>query len=439
MRGLFNINTDADCWTEEFFPDNSLYTLPIAGKPLGEYYLDLCSRLGLESTRIIDFNFDPHWSQKLREMNKWPMQIEYRGGRYGRDLHKLLQQHREYCGQDTLLVISGFIFVHYDIRTVSSLNLAVVQDDDDCSGEGVFLFQSGKISRLPLTFTPIRSIQDYFRLNFAVLHQDACYTLPAYKVEAGVLTGMNDVIMPNVEIAPPVLLGDNVLLQRGCKLTGDVIIGQNVIVDQDCHLKSCIIFDNSFIGEGMELVNKIISSQRIIDPYTAAYILIEDDCFVSEMRNVWKQDASVLLDYLIALSLVVVMTIPFLISIVLRWIFGKHSRFFYKLSLDRYPGLLKVLSWRYPLVGSSDSSPGQTAVFSYSDSFSLARSNVQRELDDSYFRLHNHFHMRLSIVVKALINRLFVTDAQRRHGLNTDETRTEHGLYTDGTRTLHGR
>jgi len=258
-------------------------------------------------------------------------------------------------------------------------------------------------------------------------------------VEAGVLTGMNDVIMPNVEIAPPVLLGDNVLLQRGCKLTGDVIIGQNVIVDQDCHLKSCIIFDNSFIGEGMELVNKIISSQRIIDPYTAAYILIEDDCFVSEMRNVWKQDASVLLDYLIALSLVVVMTIPFLISIVLRWIFGKHSRFFYKLSLDRYPGLLKVLSWRYPLVGSSDSSPGQTAVFSYSDSFSLARSNVQRELDDSYFRLHNHFHMRLSIVVKALINRLFVTDAQRRHGLNTDGTRTEHGLYTDGTRTLHGR
>jgi len=431
MRGLFNINTDAVYWTEEFFPDSSLYTLPIAGKPLGEYYLDLCSKLGLESTRIIDFNFDLHWLQKLREMNKWPLQIDYRGGQYGRDLHRLLLQNREYCSQDTLLIISGFIFVHYDIRTISSLNLTAVQDDEDGVGEGVFLYQNGKICRLPWAFTPIRSIQDYFHLNFKILHQDTCYTLPSYKVEDGVLTGMNDVIMPNVEIAPPVLLCDNVFLQRGCELAGDVIIGQNVIVDKDCYLKSCIIFDNSFVGEGMEMVNKIISSQRIIDPFINAYILIEDDCFVSEMRNFWKLDASFLLDYLIALLLVIVMTIPFLILFVYRWIVGKHSRLFYKLSLDRYPGTLKVLSWRYRLVGSSASSPGQAAVFSYSDSFSLARNTVQRELDDSYFRLHNHFYMRFSIIVKALINRLFVTDAQRLHGRDTDGTRTGHGRDTD--------
>ena len=36
---------------------------------------------------------------------------------------------------------------------------------------------------------------------------------------------------------------------------------------------------------------------------------------------------------------------------------------------------------------------------------------IQRELDDSYFRLHDTIYMRLSIIVKALINRLFVTDA----------------------------
>lgn len=411
MKGLFNINIDSACWTEEFFPESSLYTLPIAGKPLGEYYLDLCSKLGLESTRIIDFNFDLQWSQKLREMNKWPLQIDYRGGQYGRDLQKLLLRHREYCGQDTLLIISGFIFVHYDIRTITSFSFATVQDDD-CSGEGVFLFRNGKMCRLPLNFTPIRSIREYFELNFTILHQEACYTLPAYKVEDGVLTGMNDVILPNVEISPPVLLGDNVLLQRDCELAGDVIIGRNVIVDKDCYLKSCIVFDHSYIGEGMELMNKIISFQRIIDPFTGAYILIEDDCFVSDMRNFWQLNASFLLDYLIALILVVCMTPFYLISRILKWFFGKNSRLFYKLSLDRYPGMLRVLSFRYPLVGNS-CSPGQTAVFSYSDSFSLARSIIQRELDDSYFRLHNHFYMRFSIIVKALINRLFVTDALR--------------------------
>lgn len=411
MKGLLNINTSATSWAEEYFPDCSLYTLPVAGKPMGEYYLDLCSKLGLESARIIDFNFDLLWSQKLQEMNKWPLKIDYRGGQYGRDLQKLLLRHREYCDQETLLIISGFIFVHYDIHTISSFSFATVQEDD-CSGEGVFLVRNGKICRLPLEFTPIHSILDYFELNFKVLHQDSRYTLPAYKVEDGVFTGMNDVIMPNVEISPPVLLGDNVLLQRGCKIAGEVIIGQNVIVDNDCYLKSCVVFDHSYIGEGMELVNKIISFQRIIDPYTGAYILIEDDCFVSGMRNFWEQDASVLLDYLLTLVLVVSMTIPYLISRLCKWIFGKNSRLFYKLSLDRYPGLLMVLARHYPLVGNS-CSPGQTAVFSYSDSFSLARNLLQRELDDSYFRLHNNLYMRFSIVIKALINRLFVTDALR--------------------------
>ena len=137
-----------------------------------------------------------------------------------------------------------------------------------------------------MEFTPINSIRDYFEINFKVLHQGGRYTLPGYKVEDGVFTGMNDVILPNVEIAPPVLMGDNVLLQRGCELAGEVIIGTNVIVDNDCYLKSCIVFDNSYIREGMEMVNKIVSSQLIIDPCTGAFILIADDCFVSEMRNI---------------------------------------------------------------------------------------------------------------------------------------------------------
>ena len=411
MRGIFNINTAASSWAENFFPDCSLYTLPVAGKPLAEYYLDLCSKLGLESVRIIDFNFDLQWSQNLQAMNKWPLTIDYRGGQSGRDLQQLLLRHSDYCGKDPLLIISGFLFVHYDIRTINTISFASIQEDDH-TGEGVFLYKNGRICRLPLEVTPINSIQDYFYLNFRVLHQEANYTLPAYKVEDGVFTGMNDVIMPNVNIAAPVLLGDNVLLQRDCELAGEVIIGQNVIVDNNCYLKSCIIFDHSFIGEGMELVNKIVSAQRIIDPFTEAFILIEEDCFVSVMRNIWNLDAVYLADFLLAFLLVFCMTPLYLLARFCKWIFGKNSRLFQKLSLDRYPGLLRVLAFRRLLVGNSVL-PENSAVFSYSDSFSLARNEVQRALDDSYFRLHNNFYMRLSIIIKSLINRLFVTDVMR--------------------------
>jgi NDP-sugar pyrophosphorylase family protein len=419
MKGLLNINISDSSWADDFFPECSLYTLPVAGKPLGEYYLDLCSKLGLRSVRIVDFNFDLRWSEKLQEMNQWPLEIDYRGGQYCDDLRKLLPRHQKCFGKDdATVIISGFVFVHYDIRTITSFSFATVQDDD-LSSEGVFIVRNGKICRLSLPITPINSILDYFKLNFQVLHQGACYTLPGYKIEDGVFTGMNDVILPTVEISPPVLLGDNVLLQRGCQLVGDVIIGQNVIVDRDCLLKSCIVFDHSYISEGMELVNKIVGFQRIIDPFTEAYILIEDDCFVSDMRNLLQLDASFLFDYLLALLLVVLMTPFYLLAQVWHRLFGRHGRLFYKLSLNRYLRLLKVLRLKYPLVGNS-CSPGKTSAFSYSDSFSLSRSFVQRELDDSYFRLHNTFYMRFSIVVKALINRLFVTDAQRSRERNIE-------------------
>jgi len=412
MKGFLNINTGDSSWADDFFPECSLYTLPVAGKALGEYYLDLYSKLGLHNVRIIDFNFDLQWSERLQEMNQWPLEINYQGGQPCNDLRKLLPRHQEYFGkEDATLIISGFIFVHYDIKTVTSFSFATVQEDDG-SCEGVFIVRNGKICRLPLPFTPIRSILDYFNLNFQILHQGANYTLPGYKIEDGVFTGMNDVILPTVEISPPVLLGDNVLLQRGCQLAGDVIIGQNIIVDRDCLLKSCIVFDHSYIGEGMELVNKIVGFQRIIDPFSAAYIMIEDDCFVSDMRNFLQLNANFVFDYLLSFFLALLMTPFYLLAQAWHRLFGKHGRLFYKLSLDRYLRLLRVLRLKYPLVGNS-CSPGENSVFSYSDSFSLARSFVQRELDDSYFRLHNTFYMRFSIVVKALINRLFVTDAQR--------------------------
>ena len=49
MKALININTQESSWAGQYFPDHSLYTLSVAAKPLGEYYLDFCCRLEVEA------------------------------------------------------------------------------------------------------------------------------------------------------------------------------------------------------------------------------------------------------------------------------------------------------------------------------------------------------------------------------------------------------
>ncbi len=408
IKALINISNQETSWADEFFPDQSLYTLSFAAKPLGEYYLDFCSRLGVEAVRVLDFNYDWDWAQRLQAGNRWACQVDYRGFRREGDLGKLMQRNQDFCRDEEVLVLLGFAFLHYDLRTLSS-DIFAEAVEAECLREGVYLFSKGKCRRLQIEISPINSIQRYFDLNFEILQNDSCFSLPAYKIEDGVLTGMNAVIMPGVEISRPVLLGDNVCLERGCQLSGKVIIGHNVIIDSDCYLESCVITENTYISEGMELINKIVSRQQIIDPLTGGSVLLEDDLFVSDIRRGLSSYPIFIVEYIVALCLLIAMS-PFY----LWWMLLKVTRrspgpWFFKLSLDRYSGLWQVLRLRRRLVGNA--LPVESAaVFCYSDRFSLLRSDMQKGLDDSYFRIHGSFYRRLSIIVRAFINRLFLMD-----------------------------
>lgn len=408
MKALININTQESSWAGQYFPDHSLYTLSVAAKPLGEYYLDFCSRLEVEAVRILDFNYDWDWGQHLQAGRRWPCQVDYRGFRCENDCDRLLRLNADFCRDDEVLLLLGFVFLNYDLKVLNRGLLAAAREVEK-PVEGVYLFSRGKYLQLPVPCSPLDSIRRYFDLNFAVLQNDSCFSLPSYKVEAGVLTGMNDVIMPGVEISGPVLLGDNVCLERGCVLSGEVIIGHHVIVDSGCHLQSCIITENSYVAEEMELVGKIVCPQQIIDPLTGSSLLLEDSLFVSDLRNNMSFCPLCVVEWVAALLLLLALTPLYLGWLLYQACGGSTGAWFYKLSLDRYRGLWQVLGLRRRLVGNA-LPPETAAVFCYSDRFSMHRNQFQQGLDDSYFRIHGSFYQRFSIIVRSFINHLFLMD-----------------------------
>ena len=81
------------------------------------------------------------------------------------------------------------------------------------------------------------------------------FTLPGYSAEGGVYLGSNVVMEHGMEVKKPVLLQDNVWCSRNVRLNGLCIIGKGAFIDEGTHLQRTVVCDNTYIGEGLELVD----------------------------------------------------------------------------------------------------------------------------------------------------------------------------------------
>jgi NDP-sugar pyrophosphorylase family protein len=122
----------------------------------------------------------------------------------------------------------------------------------------------------------VRNAMAWYRMNLAVLHNPDVFTLPGYSVEKGVHLGRNVVMERGTEVKGPVLLQDNVWCARNVRLDGDVIVGKGSFVSEDAHIARTIICDNTFIGPGLELIDKIVAGSHVIDAATGEWTDIEE-------------------------------------------------------------------------------------------------------------------------------------------------------------------
>lgn len=232
-------------WAMEFFPDHSIAALPVCGKPFLAYQLDQCARDGFKQVLVADWAFDQKLAKYLDDGSKWGMEVKYTG-----------------CGDDM------------SEKTLKRLHAGFIGDD-----EPVFIREN------TLAGQCLDSLQNYFSLNFSLLHNPGDCVLPGYSSEKGVFAGMNVVIKPHVEVASPVVLGDNVLLERGVRLEGDVILCEGTVLDKGTRMRNTIVFDGTYVGSSMDIDGKIVTGRRIIDPSINAFVDLDDAGLSSELAE----------------------------------------------------------------------------------------------------------------------------------------------------------
>ena len=78
--------------------------------------------------------------------------------------------------------------------------------------------------------------------------------------------GVNVRTPPSSHLFPPILAGDDCRFGALTTIGPNAVIANHVIIDAYSELTDCLVLDDTYIGRNLEIRNKIVSGNRIIDP-----------------------------------------------------------------------------------------------------------------------------------------------------------------------------
>lgn len=464
MKGVIYCVSQPAEWSHKYFRDIYPYLLKFANKPLLEYYLDYFILAGVKEVRIVMEEPSSQVEAFIEDGSRWGIQVSYGLSRPGDSLRTVFQKNGSYCKNQELLIIEGFHFIHYDrmkpelfqIKTgenswVSSCEtgrIIHVNKEDATSS----LEEKLKPALSPIDLVPIQNINHYFQISQKVIREwNKEFVLPGYNNEEGVYIGINVELSPNTRIEKPVILGDNTQFKKLSILGPGAIVGDNVIIDNSTQVENSIIYGNSYVGSDLEIINKIIYRNTLISPQDDSVIHLNDRYLISRMRTgSFSEPFRRSFHWIVGLLLFLIGMVPFILVRFFMLITGSvipqegkfyyrkdkrtlrarylspsqkgvMNKLYYRLSMDKYPLLVYVLSGKMALAGNYlvPSSPENACriedmpvylpgVFSYSEMNGTYDQPNLMELDELFYSNHISLMLDIRIVVKNFINRLFL-------------------------------
>jgi hypothetical protein len=457
MKTILALREEEYAWAREAFPCVHPLLLPICNKPFIEFLIDFAILVGSTAVRILGDGELDAVERYCENGSRWGIDISYGNMQTGDSVETMLGKNRKFCDKKRVMIVSGFSFIRYDKRR-DYKSLAGSMPEGEwaaCPGGSITLFGAAEkpeaqAADAPLSLMPLDGMANYYRASMEALETGAdCYVLPGYGGEPGCAIGRNVIMSKSVEIRKPVSIGNNVQLLGDAIIGPSAIIGSNVIIDRESRVESSIVFDNTYIGEQLEVIGRIASGNRLSDPVSGVAITMEDPHLLSGIRKSEALGAlpRKIVHTLGALVLIVLLAVPFLIVSTLLRLGGgwKPTRvdclsekpgatislgkvepnvknalgaIASSLSLDRYAWLFRVLTGQLALIGSSPLPSGETrpdatagppaarpAVFSYAEAEEWPATGGDAAIVERYHLVHSGPISDIGLVVKAFVNR----------------------------------
>ncbi len=461
MKALIYCKSGKIDWIAKNFGDESSYLLQIVNKPMLEYYIDFCALKQVNEVRIVSTDDDGSVSRHFGDGSNWGLKISYGLAKEDDSIGSVYLKNKGFCKDTGLLVIEGFGFIDYDKSVedypffesgVSScvrgtmLNVFYVYRED--AEAGIDWPAMEEHSNPGFGVTDIECVNDYYELCCDIItNKSNKFVLPGYSSEKSVFIGQNVEIAKSCRIERPVMIGNNVQLKNSASIGINTIIGNNVIIDSDATISGSIIYGNSYVGSGVEIINKIVYKNYLISPDTGDAIEIVDSfltsklgegAFVTALRRVLHYTVTVLLILLQFIPAAIVYLLMLATGIrgrVNSYIVSKGLRtirladydetpnplvnFFRRLSFDKFPLLIEAFKGNVHISGNTiykDSPENREfisslptyrpGIFSYTESIGVFADEDQCRINDRYYSHNRSVLFDLHIAFKSMLNRL---------------------------------
>lgn len=118
----------------------------------------------------------------------------------------------------------------------------------------------------------IGKVPDYWRaIRDVLMGKVKNVSIPGHEVRPGIFTGLNVAVnWDKIDIKGPVYIGGMTRIEDGAKIVGPTMIGSNCWVCKGATVDNSIIFEYSRLGEGVQLVDKLVFGRYCIDKTGAA-------------------------------------------------------------------------------------------------------------------------------------------------------------------------
>jgi lipopolysaccharide/colanic/teichoic acid biosynthesis glycosyltransferase len=329
MHAVF-YTADVPSWVESL-GDTPWPLLPVANRPLLDYWLEACAEQGIELVQIILGEGAEQVEKFAGDGSRWGVKIQYSFSRTSEQPLDYLKATSDRW-QNGLFFIGGPFF----LRRRQAFRPSGFKALDGCrhglDGQTFFLFgKNGSevkelldgaagsdrgLEQIHIQPCAIDGIPAYFDINMKmVLGEFSRYVTAGFSEADGSLVGYNVMTPPSVHLRPPIIVGNDCRFGAMSTVGTRAIVGDHVIVDSHTELSSCLILSDTYIGKNLEIHNKIVSGNRLISPVDGTMVEIDDSWMLARNRPDMRTED--LLRYAIlwfmALAVALVQVVPFCI------------------------------------------------------------------------------------------------------------------------------
>lgn len=129
----------------------------------------------------------------------------------------------------------------------------------------------------------IDSYKEYFLTAKYILNNSEKFDLKNYSKDTSILIGKDTIIHKNVKLIEPVIIDDEVKISQNSTIGPNVVIHKGVVVQENCEIKNSIIYEETFLTDGLSLDSKLVFKENLFDfPTNILYEI--DNKFISKSR-----------------------------------------------------------------------------------------------------------------------------------------------------------